>query len=148
MDISSAMAEFEEALNEQLSLTGADPEIEAAAEALLAVLRPTLHRLALGLAEQAAEEVSAQLPEYAIDVVLSEGQPSLAARPLSDDPPFAAEDLEARLTVRLPNKLKALIEEAAAEAGDSVNTYVFKSLSSRAHKASKSGRRVSGTIQT
>ncbi len=148
MDISSAMADFEAALNEQLSLTGADSEMEAAAEALLAVLHPTMHRLALGLAEQAAEEVSAQLPDYAVEVVLSDGQPALTARPISEDSPFAAEDLEARLTVRLPSKLKALIEEAAADAGDSVNTYVFKSLSSRAHKAAKSGRRFSGTIQT
>lgn len=148
MDITSAKAEFEAAVNEQLSLAGTDSDVEAAADALLAVLQPTIHRLALGLAEQAAEEVSAQLPDYVVEVVLADGQPSLTPRPVAEESPFAAEDLEARLTVRLPAKLKALIEEAAAEAGDSVNTYVFKSLSSRAQKATKSGRRVSGTIQT
>lgn len=148
MDITSALAEFEAAIGEQVALAGGDPDIEAAAGALLGVVGPTMHRLALGLAEQAAREISAQVQDYAVDVVLSDGQPRLIARPITNDPPLGDDDLGARLTVRLPRALKASIEKAAAEAGDSVNTFVHKSLSSRVHRAARSGRRISGTIQT
>ena len=57
------------------------------------------------------------------------------------------EDLEARITLRLSETLKAVLEDAAGEAGDSVNTYVVKTLTSKARERG-TGRRFSGTIET
>ena len=60
---------------------------------------------------------------------------------------FTADDLEARMTVRLPSNLKSALEEAADDAGDSVNSFVIKALASGASRGRK-GRRVRETFDT
>ena len=147
MDVSVALSEFEEAVAVQLQLAGDDPAIEAAAASLLAALQPAFTKVALGLVEQAAAEVAAQLPDSTVDVVMSEGEPTI--RVTSEEPliKINTEDLAARLTVRLPDELKAELESAADEVGDSVNTYVVKTLTSRAGR-SRAGRRIKGTFKT
>ncbi len=150
MDVAGAQAEFEEAVSRQMALAGDDPAVAGAADSLLAALGPAVRQLSTNLAEQAAAEVSAQLPNHSVDVVLSDGEPSIAVRP--DDAAgarFTPENLEARLTVRLPEKLKSVLEDAASEAGDSVNSYVIRSLStSTAGERARIGRRLKGTLHT
>lgn len=150
MDITGAQAEFEEALSRQMALAGDDPAITAASDSLLAALGPAVRQLATSLAEQAAEEVDAQLPGHSVDVVISAGEPSIAVRPdESVGERFTPEELEARLTLRLPERLKSVVEEAAAEAGDSVNSYVIRTLSSgTAESRTRVGRRLKGTLHT
>ncbi len=150
VDVTGAITHLEAVVSQQVSLAGHDPTVEAAAEAVLAALQPALRQAAINLAEQAAAEVNAQLPGQQVDVVLSDGEPVLTVRPVDDaTAPFASEDLEARLTLRLPGTLKSLVEDAATQAGDSVNSYVIKTLSSRAAAMkSKPGRRFKGTVQT
>lgn len=148
MDTHSATARFDAALSQQLALA-ADPAVEAAGEALRATLGPAARQLAMELAEQAATEVAAQLPDHEVDVVLRDGEPALAVRlAAGSEEPATDEDLEARITLRLPPSLKARLEEAAGSVGDSVNSYVVKALSTRAARASGPGRRVTGTVQT
>ncbi len=150
MDVTSALAQVEAAVEQQLALAGHDPAVEAAAEALLAALRPSVRQLATGLAEQAAAEVRAQLPTHQVDVVLTDGEPTLSIRP-SDDAAarLIADDLEARLTLRLPGSLKGLLEEAATESGDSVNSFVVKTLASRAVAGrARVGRQFRGVVET
>jgi hypothetical protein len=88
------------------------------------------------IAQQAAAEVSAQLPDQSVDVVLSDGDPvlRLSEAPRAADPRQAVEDLDARITLRLPPSLKQLIEDAAQNAGDSVNTWVVDALGKRARQ--------------
>ena len=150
MDVIGAQAEFEEALSRQMALAGDDPAVAGAADSLLAALGPAVRQLATYLAEQAAAEVDAQLPDHAAEVVISDGEPSIAIRAdESVGARFTPEDLEARLTVRLPEKLKEVLEDAAAEAGDSVNSYVIRTLStSTAGERAKVGRRLKGTLHT
>ncbi len=150
VDVTSALAQLEAAVSQQIALAGHDPAIESAAEALLGSLSPLLRQLATGLAEQAAAEVRAQLPGHQVDVVLQDGEPSLSVRPSDDAPPrLVTDDLEARLTLRLPGALKGLLEEAASESGDSINSYVVKALASRAAAArSKVGTQFRGVIET
>lgn len=150
MDVTSALARLEAAMSRQIALAGHDPAVEAAAEALLGSLSPMLRQLATGLAEQAAAEVRAQLPGHQVDVVLQDGEPSLSVRPSDDAPPrLVTDDLEARLTLRLPGALKGLLEEAASESGDSVNSYVVKALATRAStKHAKVGKHLRGVIET
>lgn len=148
MDLHSATARFEAALTQQLALAG-DPAVETAGQALRATLGPATRQLAMELAEQAATEVTAQLPEHEVDVVIRDGEPALVVRA----PAVAAaqpldEDLEARITLRLPPSLKARLEESAGELGDSVNTFVLKTLAARATRATLPGRHVRGTVQT
>ncbi len=150
MDVSSALAQVEAAVQQQVALTGHDPAVETAAEALLAALRPALRQLAVGLAEQAAAEVRAQVAGHEVDVVLADGEPSLRVRPASEAPAgLISDDLEARLTLRLPGTLKGLLEDAASASGDSVNSYVVKSLASRAAAVqARVGKQFKGVIET
>jgi hypothetical protein len=145
MNSYSVLSQLEEALTRQLALSGGDPSVESAARSLLAVLDPTIRQVVLELAQQAATELSAQLPGYEVDVVVSDGEPELQVRA----PEPAAEapgSYEARLTLRLPETIKEMIENAAADTGDSVNTWVVKTLSSKTHVRTV-GKRVSGTVE-
>lgn len=148
MDIHSATARFEAALSQQLALAGGDPAVEAAAASLRGALAPATRQLAFDLAEQAAAEVGAQLPGHDVEVVLRDGEPALAVRGAADPEPGTDEDLEARITLRLPPSLKVRVEEAAGGVGDSVNSWVLKALAARAVRPEGPGRRVTGTVRT
>jgi hypothetical protein len=149
MDTTSVMAQLEAAVAGQAALGGADTATEQAAELLLAALEPALRQSVLSLAEQAAVEVGAQLPNHRVDVVLVEGDPSLRVAAAEAEVPVTDAEYEARITLRLPDSLKKLIEESAGDAGDSVNSWVVKALSSSAGgKRRVSGRRVQGVIET
>lgn len=124
----------------QAVLAGDDPAVEAAVGQVVAALRPALQAAAIELAEQAAAEVRAQLSDHTVDVVLTEGDPTLR---VSDSPEAerspAAEDLDARITLRLTPTLKQLIEDAARTAGDSVNSWVLDALAKRAARPRRAG---------
>jgi hypothetical protein len=128
------------AIVNQSAVGSADPVIEAAVAQLVEALGPALRIAALELAEQAAAEVGAQLPEHTVDVVLSDGDPMLRiADSGTAEPRLGSEDLDARLTLRLPPSLKALIEDAAGNVGESVNGWVVDALRKRA-KGKERGR--------
>jgi len=122
-------------LTGQGSLAGGDCAVEEAIDHLVSALGPAIRQAAMELAEQAAVEVRAQLPDRTVDLVLTDGDPSLR---ISDaavtSEPLAAEDLDARITLRVPPSLKSLIEDAAETAGASVNSWVLDALSRRARK--------------
>ncbi len=148
MDATGVASELEAALTNQLILTADNPAMVAAGEILLAALRPAIDRVVLQLAEQAAVEVGAQLPDYEVEVVLAAGEPTLRLRPIDPDVWVPSDDFEARLTLRLPQVLKRELEEAAGTAGDSINTYVVKALAGRGRTRRRTGQRISGTFQT
>jgi len=147
MDIEAAIREVEGAVGAQLRLTGDDAVVTEAAEGLMAALEPAIRQALARLAEQAAAEVGAQLPDHTVDVVMAQGEPTLVVRQTAEPVTISTDDLEARLTVRLPAELKQHLELAANELGDSVNTYVVKTLTTKA-KASGSTTRFRGTIST
>ena len=101
----------------------------------MSALGPAIRQAAMELAEQAACEVRAQLPDRTVDLVLADGDPTLriAEAAVSTDS-NTTEDLDARITLRVPPSLKSLIENAAETAGASVNSWVLDALSRRARK--------------
>jgi len=139
------VAKLEAAVEQQLVLSGSDPAVEAAARALLAVLEPSLKEVTTEMAEAAAAEVASQLPDHRVQVVLEEGDPYINVRPMETEERFGPSDYEARVTVRLPDSLKELVERAADGNGDSVNTWIVKALSSKTRRGR--GNRVSGTYE-
>jgi len=149
MDIDSVVAEFKTMVYSQLRLAGDDQSVEAAGDAILASLEPALKHAASSLAEQAAVEVGAQLPDHAVDVVLASGQPTLIVRSTSDVITVNTDDLGARMTVRLPEELKEELDMAASDLGESVNTFVVRALAGKAKRSKNSSRAVfEGTIET
>jgi hypothetical protein len=149
MDIDSVIGQVNALIYGQLRMAGDDPAIEAAGTALLGAIEPALRQAGLALAEQAAAEVGAQLADRKVEVVLSEGQPSLIVRESEHTITVSTEELDARMTVRLPEDLKDDIESAAQDLGDSVNTFVVRALTSTT-RAGKSSSRATfkGTIET
>ena len=147
VDASIVTTEIERALNAQLRLAGEDSAVADAAEAILVGLEPAIERAVMRLAEQAAAEVEAQLPGRSVGVELREGVPVLAVRDAETSVVIDTDDLEARITLRLSEKLKGVIEDAADESGDSMNAFVVKTLTTKARERGK-GRRYTGRIET
>lgn len=117
-----------------------DEETQAAGRQLVAALDASLRQRFQQLLIDCAVEVSAQL-SGSIDVRLTQNGPGLIyvapdGRAEEDDSP-----LDARITLRLPETLKARVESAAAGDGVSVNTWLIKtltqSLSARSTRASR-----------
>lgn len=144
MDTAMAAAAFEAALLRQAQIAADDQTLTEAAGVLLESLRPAVRELAFNLAEQAATEAGAQLPDYEIAVVLSDGEPSLQVKPRETGFEISAGGHEARITVRLPDKLKDLVEQAAGDAGDSVNSWVINTLASKTHR--RGGNQIRGSV--
>jgi hypothetical protein len=124
------------ALTNQSALTAGDEAVEGAVQQLVSSLEPALRQAAFDLAQQAAEEVSAQLPDRSVDVLLVDGDPTLriGEAPRGERADASAEDFDARITLRLPPTLKRLIEDSASTEGDSVNAWVVDALSKRAKR--------------
>jgi hypothetical protein len=147
MHLTPVFTTFEAAISTQLAVAGADPTMEAAASQLLAALEPALRQVGMELAQQAAEEVSAQLGDRTVEVVLADGEPQLRVSQASvADSSTLEEEFDARITLRLPPSLKGLVETAADETGDSVNSWVVKTLTSGARTSTKVGRSVRGSF--
>jgi hypothetical protein len=123
---------FIDALEAELASVAAvgGEEAQATAERLSRALRSAAGLRFLEVLSEAALELSAQLPAGHVDVRLSGGEPSLVyvGEPDAEPAPAAEEGLSARITLRLPEPLKASIEAAAAREGVSVNTWLVRAL--------------------
>lgn len=147
MQTSAVLHNLEASIEAQLALAGSsDSGVETVGRALLAALRPAIREAAFELANQAAEEVRAQLPGHRVDLNLNEGEPTLRITAEDTTVQGPAEDFDARITLRLPPSIKDVIERAASDSGDSVNTWVVKTLAGRAHGNRSSRRRISETF--
>ena len=130
-------------LRAQAALAGGEAAVDDAVAQLVEALEPALQLAVMQLAEQAAIEVGAQLPDHSVDVVVQDGEPMLRVNERRT-PPAAetvppSEDFDARITLRLPPSLKEAVEQAAATQGASVNTWVVDAIGKGTRKASKRG---------
>lgn len=108
---------------------------EAAAEAagrLTGALRSSAGLRLLDVLSEVALELTSQLPDGHVEVRLVGQDPSLvyvADEGDATSAPAAAEDTPAaRITLRVPEGLKASIELAASREGVSVNTWLVRAL--------------------
>jgi HicB family len=146
------MARFIAGLESDLAAVAAvaDEEIAAAAERLTQTLKGSAGLRLLDALSQAALEVSEQLPSGHIEVRLSGQDPTLVYVGEAEAEPETAPDdgLTARITLRLPEALKATIEIAATREGISVNSWLVRALSrSTAPRVQRSGNRLRGFAQ-
>lgn len=111
------------------------PEIRQAAERLVLALDPATRLALMEAISQAAAEITAELPTGGVDVRLAGRELDfvvhVAAPPTPPAPPPPApeegdEGGLARITLRIPESVKAKAEEKAARAGDSLNTWLVK----------------------
>jgi hypothetical protein len=132
------MSEFVGKLRAELvSITRfAGDDVARAAELLTEALDSSVRLTLLDVLSAAAEDITARLDDAVVEVRLADGEPTFvvtSAPPETDyEPPAGTADAEpgtARLTLRLPDALKARVEAAAAREGVSVNTWLVRAAS-------------------
>ena len=143
MHVESVLNGLRASLERQRTLAGEDPAVDDAVATLVDALDPALRLAALELAQQAAVEVDAQLSDRRVDVVMVDGDPSLRLAEVAPrESGEQTEELDARITLRLPPSLKRLIEDAATSDGGSVNGWVVDALNKRATRSETGSRHV------
>ena len=136
---------------ERIAAVGDDAVADAARRLTAAVGASAGLRLLDALTE-AALELNSQLPSGHVEIRLAGQDPSLVY--VDDEPEAAAappsgdEVLVARISLRLPETLKAALEAAAAREGVSVNTWLVRTLSRVVSSAGGGGRRGPGNRLT
>lgn len=115
--------------------SGSD-DVRAAAERLALALDPAARLALMEALSHAAAEITAEMPAGSVDVRLAGRELEFVvaapmappAPPASPAPPRAEEPEDdgnlARITLRIPESVKARAEERAADAGQSLNTWL------------------------
>jgi hypothetical protein len=126
------MAPHIEALQADLAEMAAlgDEATAQAAQRLSVALRSSVGLRILDALSEAALELSAQLPSGHVEVRMSGQDPQLVYVAEEEAAPAAAGDegVTARITLRLPESLKATIELVAGREGVSINTWLIRAL--------------------
>jgi hypothetical protein len=130
-----------------------DEALQEVARRMGDALAATLHLHLLDLLGEAALEIGGQLESGRVEVRLAGREPELVV--VTDEVPDAeqvavGEELSGRITLRLPESLKAGVEAAAAREGISTNAWLVRTLArSLDHRRSarKSRNRMQGYAQ-
>jgi HicB family len=132
-----------QAIQEDLAATAniGDEATAQAAQRLSEALGSTLHLRLLDLLGEAALEIGGQLGSGRVEVRLAGREPELVV--VMEDTPdavqaAAGEELSGRISLRLPESLKAGIEVAAAQEGVSINAWLVRAIAQTLHSRSQS----------
>lgn len=142
-----------EALREDvIALIGTDPSAAQALERLDRALEASIQLRLLDALSQAAQELSDSVPGGHVDVRVAGRDAAFVYTPEAGvaSAPDDDEAGMARLTVRLPESLKARVEEAAAGEGSSVNSWIVRVIAERSPTPPttvRTGRRITGFAQ-
>lgn len=136
-----------EAIRREVAAAAGDAAVAPVVERLAASLEASAHLWLLDAAGQAAAQLTSQLPSGHVEVRLDGRDPELVYVP--DDVPEPAasgEEYAARITLRLPEALKAQVESWAAAEGVSVNTWLVRSIArgGQTSHTRPGGRRLTG----
>ena len=112
-------------------------EARAAAERLALALDPATRMMLLEALSQAAAEITGALDHDAVDVRMNGREPEFVVTHLQPDqaptpppppappaPPEPEDDSQSRITLRLPESVKARAEESANRIGQSLNAWL------------------------
>src|SRR4051795_10914635 len=148
------VAAYVEALQQDLAAVAGvgDDSIAEAARRLSAALESSLRLRLMDALGEAAAELTNQLPDGHVEVRVAAGEPELVYVPdPGTPPPSGLEDLTARITLRLPETLKTIVDGAAQEAGVSANTWLLQQITRSAdpkRRNSPGRRRMTGYGQS
>jgi hypothetical protein len=147
------VAAYVEALQQDLANAAGlgDEAIAEAAGRIAAALESSLRLRLMDALGEAAAELTNQLPDGHVEVRVAAGEPELVYVPdPGAPPPSGLEDLSARITLRLPETLKTIVDAAAQEAGVSANTWLLQQITRSADPKRRhhGGRRMTGYGQS
>jgi len=143
----------------QSDLAGAaslgDEAVALAGERLAAAVGSSLQLRLLDVLTEATLALNAQLESGHVEVRLAGREPELVLvderAGEAESAPAPGDDLSARITLRLPEALKAQIELAAGREGVSANAWIVRSLARSLEPRSgrvRSGNRLQGFAQS
>jgi hypothetical protein len=114
------------------------------------VLGSNLRLKLLDLLAQAAVELSSKLPAGHVEVRLAGQEPELVFVDAPDEAPPTGEELSARITLRLPDSLKAAVERAADREGISTNAWLVRAIAraTESRPTHAGGKRLTGYAQS
>jgi hypothetical protein len=125
-------------------------EARALVERLTGPLESAIRMTLLEALSAAADEITRDLapgsvelrlrgrdPDFVVTVPPAEGAPAAAEAVPDDDLPFTEESPAARINVRLPEQLKAAVEQAAAREGRSVNAWLVRAAAAGVQRADR-----------
>jgi HicB family len=144
-----------QAIREDLANTAriGDEATAEAAQRLSEALASTLHLRLLDLLGEASLEIGGQLASGRIEVRLSGRDPELVVvmEEAEEPAPVATtEEYSGRITLRLPDSLKASVEAAAAQEGISTNAWLVRTIARMLESrgpARRSRKRMQGYAQ-
>ena len=148
------VAAYVEALQQDLANVAGigDEAVAEAARRIAAALESSLRLRLTDALGEAAAELTNQLSDGHVEVRVSAGEPELVYVPdPGAPPPSGLEDLTARITLRLPETLKTIVDAAAQEAGVSANTWLLQQITRSADPKRRNqpgGRRMTGYGQS
>jgi hypothetical protein len=134
--------------------TAGGEDAEAFLERFAIPLESAIRLSLLEVVSAAAEEISTELPGGSVDVRLHGSNPGFRvatdSRPAAADRPGAAAEPEpeaapqeegplARITVRMPERMKLQVDEAAGQEGVSTNAWLVRATSSALRTARRTG---------
>jgi hypothetical protein len=151
------IAQFIESLQDdlrELALIGGE-DLATAVDRLSGAVKQSARLRLIDALTQAAMELSEQLPNGHVDVRVAGQDPEFVFVEEEPAESFSApvpEGDHARITLRLPESLKAAIEAAANNEGVSVNTWLVRALSRSVHGGgswgpTRTGKRITGYSQ-
>jgi len=148
------VAAYVEALQQDLANVAGigDDAVAEAARRIATALESSLRLRLMDALGEAAAELTNQLPDGHVEVRVAAGEPELVYVPdPGAPPPSGLEDLTARITLRLPETLKTIVDGAAQEAGVSANTWLLQQITRSAdpkRRNTAGGRRMTGYGQS
>jgi ribbon-helix-helix CopG family protein len=133
------------------AIAGSDEAALAVGERLARALEPSLQLRLLDALGQAAQELSEQLPSGRVEVRLA-GQDvhlSYAGEEPVIAPPSDEEGGSARVTLRLPESMKARVEHQANREGVSTNAWLVRAVTRGLEQQRRRvGNRITGMAQS
>ena len=148
---------FVENLRRELAVAGeaGGPEARELTERLTAALEPAVRLTLLEALSAAADEITRELAPAAVDLRLRAGEPEFVtsegpatepAEPPPLAPPEGEEGAIARINLRLPEQLKAGVEEAAGRERLSVNGWLVRAVAAALASGERPARPRGGRI--
>lgn len=140
------MSKFTELLSADLMALGqlGGPELESAVSRLIPTLAPVLRTRLLEALTEVASELKDQLPGARIEARLHGDEVELAYLQDESVSRETPSELNARITLRLPEDLKSRIEKAATQEGISLNSWLLKASERGSFQVSIGGRQLKG----
>jgi hypothetical protein len=124
-------------------------EARALAERLTAPLESAVRLVLLDALSAAADEITRELAPGSVELRLRSGDPEFAVAgapvaaeaPVEAAPPEIEDAATARINLRLPESLKAEVEQAAGRERQSVNTWLIRAIAGAVASGGAASRR-------